>query len=203
MSGADKCLRHILFMLREDNFSETSGTCNSILRSLPILQAKLIKGTSSFITMTQIKFLFTWKMCFLCSWVFNMLITRCFQQNVFLAWDNEWIIQFLWCIIKSERCIIKTINLCRGCSCECILVWGCINNLFVSLMTDDDDSDTRSTVSYKERRREAHTFAEQKRRDAIKRGYDDLQNIVPTCQQTDTLGASKLSKATILQRCEL
>jgi len=65
---------------------------------------------------------------------------------------------------------------------------------------DDDDSDTRSTVSYKERRREAHTYAEQKRRDSIKRGYEDLQKIVPTCQQTDSLGSSKLSKATILQR---
>ena len=71
------------------------------------------------------------------------------------------------------------------------------------MMTDDDDSDTRSTVSYKERRREAHTYAEQKRRDAIKRGYEDLQKIVPTCQQTDSLGSSKLSKATILQRCKL
>ena len=30
-------------------------------------------------------------------------------------------------------------------------------------------------MSYKERRREAHTQAEQKRRDAIKKGYDYLQ----------------------------
>lgn len=68
---------------------------------------------------------------------------------------------------------------------------------------DDDDSDTRSTVNYRERRREAHTHAEQKRRDAIKRGYEDLQEIVPSCQQQDSMGASKLSKATILQRCKL
>jgi hypothetical protein len=34
---------------------------------------------------------------------------------------------------------------------------------------DDEDSDhTRQTMSYKDRRREAHTHAEQKRRDAIK-----------------------------------
>ena len=36
--------------------------------------------------------------------------------------------------------------------------------------TDDEDSDStiKSTLSYKDRRREAHTHAEQKRRDAIK-----------------------------------
>lgn len=43
-------------------------------------------------------------------------------------------------------------------------------------------------MSYKERRREAHTQAEQKRRDAIKKGYDTLQELVPTCQQTDVSG---------------
>jgi len=41
--------------------------------------------------------------------------------------------------------------------------------------TDDEDSDGRNSISYKERRREAHTAAEQKRRDAIKKGYDTLQ----------------------------
>ncbi|KAJ9573745.1 hypothetical protein L9F63_008869, partial [Diploptera punctata] len=66
--------------------------------------------------------------------------------------------------------------------------------------TDDEDSDNKnSTISYKERRREAHTQAEQKRRDAIKKGYDSLQDLVPTCQQTDTSGY-KLSKATVLQK---
>ncbi|XP_031633361.1 max-like protein X [Contarinia nasturtii] len=68
---------------------------------------------------------------------------------------------------------------------------------------DDDDSGgecTKNTsLSYKERRREAHTQAEQKRRDAIKRGYDSLQDLVPTCQQNETSGY-KLSKATVLQR---
>lgn len=66
--------------------------------------------------------------------------------------------------------------------------------------TDDEDSDNKnSTISYKERRREAHTQAEQKRRDAIKKGYDSLQDLVPTCQQTDSSGY-KLSKATVLQK---
>ncbi|XP_019871506.1 max-like protein X [Aethina tumida] len=65
--------------------------------------------------------------------------------------------------------------------------------------SDDEDDDTKSPLSYKERRREAHTQAEQKRRDAIKKGYDTLQELVPTCQQTDISGY-KLSKATVLQK---
>lgn len=59
---------------------------------------------------------------------------------------------------------------------------------------------TGPTFGYKERRREAHTQAEQKRRDAIKKGYEDLQYMVPTCQQQDSISSYKLSKATILQR---
>jgi len=68
--------------------------------------------------------------------------------------------------------------------------------------TDDEDSDSamKAAISYKERRREAHTHAEQKRRDAIKAGYDDLAVLVPNCQQTDSVGAQKLSKAAVLQR---
>ncbi|XP_033619024.1 max-like protein X [Fukomys damarensis] len=66
--------------------------------------------------------------------------------------------------------------------------------------TDDEDSDYQQE-SYKDRRRRAHTQAEQKRRDAIKRGYDDLQTIVPTCQQQDfSIGSQKLSKAIVLQK---
>ncbi|CAH1241879.1 MLX [Branchiostoma lanceolatum] len=67
--------------------------------------------------------------------------------------------------------------------------------------TDDEDSDAHhSASSYKERRRNAHTAAEQKRRDAIKKGYDELQQMVPTCQTQEQIGAQKLSKATVLQR---
>ncbi|KAL0271089.1 UNVERIFIED_CONTAM: hypothetical protein PYX00_008299 [Menopon gallinae] len=66
--------------------------------------------------------------------------------------------------------------------------------------SDDEDSDGKnSPLSYKERRREAHTQAEQKRRDAIKKGYDTLQELVPTCKQTDNSGY-KLSKAIVLQK---
>ncbi|XP_065214608.1 max-like protein X isoform X1 [Planococcus citri] len=64
---------------------------------------------------------------------------------------------------------------------------------------DDDSEDKESPYSYKERRREAHTQAEQKRRDAIKKGYNTLQDLVPSCQQTDNSGY-KLSKATVLQK---
>ncbi|XP_077315564.1 max-like protein X isoform X8 [Lithobates pipiens] len=70
--------------------------------------------------------------------------------------------------------------------------------------TDDEDSDYRQESikdAYKDRRRRAHTQAEQKRRDAIKKGYDDLQTIVPTCQQQDcSIGSQKLSKAVVLQK---
>ncbi|XP_030649368.1 max-like protein X isoform X1 [Chanos chanos] len=72
--------------------------------------------------------------------------------------------------------------------------------------TDDEDSDYRHEAtykdSYKDRRRQAHTQAEQKRRDAIKKGYDDLQAIVPTCQQQSefAMTTQKMSKATVLQK---
>lgn len=82
---------------------------------------------------------------------------------------------------------------------------GSLHNLSSSAHnTDDEDSefsDQRggSSLSYKERRREAHTQAEQKRRDAIKRGYDMLQELVPNCHQLDSVSGYKLSKATILR----
>ncbi|XP_029641648.2 max-like protein X isoform X1 [Octopus sinensis] len=78
---------------------------------------------------------------------------------------------------------------------------GCVSSASSAYNTDDEDSDSRTTMmSYKDRRREAHTQAEQKRRDAIKKGYDDLQTIVPKCQQPDSLGSQKLSKASVLQK---
>ncbi|XP_064256251.1 max-like protein X isoform X1 [Passer domesticus] len=70
--------------------------------------------------------------------------------------------------------------------------------------TDDEDSDYHqesSKESYKDQRRRAHTQAEQKRRDAIKKGYNDLQAIVPTCEQQDfSISSQKLSKAIVLQK---
>ncbi|EDO46174.1 predicted protein [Nematostella vectensis] len=63
-----------------------------------------------------------------------------------------------------------------------------------------DELDFDSSSSSKQNRRFAHSVAEQKRRDAIKKGYDDLQSIVPTCQHSTSAGSPKLSKAIILQR---
>jgi len=65
--------------------------------------------------------------------------------------------------------------------------------------SEEDDSDgARPNNCLKDRRREAHTQAEQKRRDSIKKGYDTLQELIPT------MGAAgqdaKLSKATVLQK---
>jgi MAX-like protein X len=72
--------------------------------------------------------------------------------------------------------------------------------------SEDSEDNTNSiksnnSLSYKERRREAHTQAEQKRRDNIKKGYDSLQQLVPTCSNLDSSsGGYKLSKATVLQK---
>ncbi|XP_063703831.1 max-like protein X [Culicoides brevitarsis] len=67
---------------------------------------------------------------------------------------------------------------------------------------EEDDSvgeDSTRSMSYKERRRNAHTLAEQKRRDNIKKGYEELQEIVPKCNQNDASGY-KISKAAVLQK---
>ena len=45
---------------------------------------------------------------------------------------------------------------------------GLVYMLFVYTDDDEDSDSSRATMSYKDRRREAHTAAEQKRRDAIK-----------------------------------
>lgn len=69
-------------------------------------------------------------------------------------------------------------------------------------MSEDEDSDGRSQsqLSYKERRREAHTQAEQKRRDAIKKGYEYLQDLVPTLNSDQDPSNAKASKAVVLQK---
>ncbi|CAF1017451.1 unnamed protein product [Rotaria sp. Silwood1] len=50
------------------------------------------------------------------------------------------------------------------------------------------------------RRRAAHTAAEQKRRNAIRKGYDALQNLVPNSHLLDPISSQKVSKAAILKR---
>ncbi|XP_046847048.1 max-like protein X [Xenia sp. Carnegie-2017] len=73
----------------------------------------------------------------------------------------------------------------------------------VSPLNDDSEicitGDDKTCVQ-SNKRRTAHTVAEQKRRDAIKKGYDDLQQIVPTCLGEDSSVSPKLSKAVVLQK---
>ncbi|XP_028390693.1 max-like protein X isoform X3 [Dendronephthya gigantea] len=66
---------------------------------------------------------------------------------------------------------------------------------------DLEDEDNKKCVQ-SNKRRTAHTVAEQKRRDAIKKGYEDLQRIVPSCRGEDSSSVSpiKLSKAVVLQK---
>ncbi|XP_065194222.1 max-like protein X [Sycon ciliatum] len=78
---------------------------------------------------------------------------------------------------------------------------------------DEDDDDTASLNASStavtpapissgrksDHRRAAHTSAEQKRRDDIKHGYEDLASLIPSCQTNNNSG-QKLSKAVILQR---
>ena len=58
-------------------------------------------------------------------------------------------------------------------------------------------------TSKEEKRRLSHTAAEQKRRDAIKRGYDELQHLCPNCDLMDPSSSQKVCKATVLKRCKL
>lgn len=69
-------------------------------------------------------------------------------------------------------------------------------------ITDDEDSDASHlhiAHSFKDKRREAHTQAEQKRRDSIKKGYEELQELLPK-SNSNAAETGKLSKASILQR---
>jgi len=71
--------------------------------------------------------------------------------------------------------------------------------------SDDDDSDGAMKSKcgnncLKDKRREAHTQAEQKRRDSIKKGYDELQTLIPTIGSSNSGDGCKVSKATTLQK---
>ncbi|KAL7669516.1 hypothetical protein ACOME3_010169 [Neoechinorhynchus agilis] len=50
------------------------------------------------------------------------------------------------------------------------------------------------------KRKERHTAAEQKRRDAIKRGFELLASAVPTCQPDDPIICNRITKANILHK---
>ncbi len=64
-------------------------------------------------------------------------------------------------------------------------------------------SDISNQQSKEEKRRLSHTAAEQKRRDAIKRGYDELQHLCPNCDLMDPSSSQKVCKATVLKRCKI
>lgn len=75
--------------------------------------------------------------------------------------------------------------------------------------SDDDDDDyndndttnlTGSTKSREEKRRLSHTAAEQKRRNAIKQGYELLKAVLPSCQQTDPYISTRITRATTLEQ---
>ncbi|CAF1136566.1 unnamed protein product [Rotaria sordida] len=81
---------------------------------------------------------------------------------------------------------------------------------------DDDDDDEGDSINMNmssgvieknsgtkrddSRRRAAHTAAEQKRRNAIRKGYDALQSLVPNSHLLDPISSQKVSKAAILKR---
>lgn len=85
---------------------------------------------------------------------------------------------------------------------------GSLHNLTSSANnSDDEDSDLGSCTpshqnnNLKDKRRVAHTQAEQKRRDSIKKGYDYLTDLVPMKVNGGDGGQQcKLSKATVLQK---
>ncbi|KAG7167932.1 kinesin-like protein KIF18-like [Homarus americanus] len=92
-------------------------------------------------------------------------------------------------------------NICRGGHTRVVVKSGLERpDRQTSIASDDEDSDRGNQMSYKERRREAHTQAEQKRRNAINKGYDSLQDLVPTCQNTEQGQGYKMSKATFLKK---
>lgn len=64
--------------------------------------------------------------------------------------------------------------------------------------TDEEDTDDKRIIQ--EKRREAHTQAEKKRRESIRKGYNDLQMLLPLSSTTIDGATQKLSKAAVLQK---
>nr|CDS28668.1 max protein X [Hymenolepis microstoma] len=64
----------------------------------------------------------------------------------------------------------------------------------------DSMTDCSSTVDVRARRRKLHTEAEQRRRDAIKRGFDSLLELIPSTKAGAANSRFRMSKATILNR---
>ncbi|KAL5967150.1 Max-like protein X [Taenia solium] len=64
----------------------------------------------------------------------------------------------------------------------------------------DSVTDSSFTVDVRARRRKLHTEAEQRRRDAIKRGFDSLLELIPPAKTGPTNSHFRMSKATVLNR---
>ncbi|CAF1479443.1 unnamed protein product [Didymodactylos carnosus] len=80
---------------------------------------------------------------------------------------------------------------------------GSINGVGSAITNGNKDGHVTNGKSIKRddnRRRAAHTAAEQKRRNAIRKGYDALQSLVPNSHLLDPISSQKVSKAAILKR---
>ena len=62
-----------------------------------------------------------------------------------------------------------------------------------TLAVDDDHlEETYESDDKKQKRKQAHTQAEKKRRDSIRKGYDDLASMVPACRNTGIVRMNSL-----------
>ena len=62
-----------------------------------------------------------------------------------------------------------------------------------TLAVDDDHlEETYESDDKKQKRKQAHTQAEKKRRDSIRKGYDDLASMVPACRNTGIVRVNSL-----------
>ena len=66
-----------------------------------------------------------------------------------------------------------------------------------TLAVDDDHlEETYESDDKKQKRKQAHTQAEKKRRDSIRKGYDDLASMVPACRNTGIVRVNSLGMLT-------
>merc|ERR1711917_216510 len=68
------------------------------------------------------------------------------------------------------------------------------DNLRMDTLAVDDDhlEETYESDDKKQKRKQAHTQAEKKRRDSIRKGYDDLASMVPACRNTGIVRVNSL-----------
>ena len=72
------------------------------------------------------------------------------------------------------------------------------DNLKMDTLAVDDDhlEETYESDDKKQKRKQAHTQAEKKRRDSIRKGYDDLASMVPACRNTGRVTSKKYFRVT-------